>query len=199
MALAAGFSEAISFAFIEARHAEPFLDGAAVALANPLSEKFAVMRPSLVPGLTAAVAVWFFAQLASQPFAYLLGGLNHPTGMAVYGTMSQVLTIAGACWFGPQYGAMGIAGAALATGIGQLLSLCVYLFVYVRTELPVRLRRSCLRPDAALDGKLYAIGVPAILNLALPSLLVAWWSKNYFLTIAFGIGLVILARWTGWY
>ena len=70
--------------------------------------------------------------------------------------------------------AMGIAGAALATGIGQLLSLCVYLFVYVRTELPIRLRRSCLRPDAALDGKLYAIGVPAILNLALPSLLVTF-------------------------
>ena len=70
--------------------------------------------------------------------------------------------------------AMGIAGAALATGIGQLLSLCVYLFVYVRTELPIRLRRNCLRPDAALDGKLYAIGVPAILNLALPSLLVTF-------------------------
>ena len=70
--------------------------------------------------------------------------------------------------------ALGIAGAALATGIGQLLSLCVYLFVYARIELPVRLRRSCLRPDAALDGKLYAIGVPAILNLALPSLLVTF-------------------------
>ena len=38
----------------------------------------------------------------------------------------------------------------------------------------MRLRRSCLRPDAALDGKLYAIGVPAILNLALPSLLVTF-------------------------
>ena len=69
---------------------------------------------------------------------------------------------------------MAALGAALATGIGQLLSLCVYLFVYVRTELPIRLRRSCLRPDAALDGKLYAIGVPAILNLALPSLLVTF-------------------------
>ena len=69
---------------------------------------------------------------------------------------------------------MGIAGAALATGIGQLLSLCVYLFVYLRTELPVRLSRSGLHPDVALDGKLYAIGVPAILNLALPSLLVTF-------------------------
>jgi phenylalanyl-tRNA synthetase beta chain len=56
VALATGFSEAISFAFIESRHAEPFLDATpAVALANPLSEKFAVMRPSLLPGLVAAV------------------------------------------------------------------------------------------------------------------------------------------------
>ena len=82
--------------------------------------------------------------------------------------------------------AMGIAGAALATGIGQVLSVVVYLVVYLRTELPVRLRRSCLRPDAALDGRLYAIGVPAILNLALPSVqitflnsLLAVYSQSY--------------------
>jgi len=56
VALASGFSEAVSFAFIESRHAEPFLGATpAVALANPLSETFAVMRPSLVPGLVAAV------------------------------------------------------------------------------------------------------------------------------------------------
>ena len=70
--------------------------------------------------------------------------------------------------------ALGIAGAALATGIGQLLSLCVYLVVYLRTQIPVRLRRTCLKPDAVLEGKLYAIGVPAILNLALSSLLVTF-------------------------
>jgi phenylalanyl-tRNA synthetase beta chain len=57
LALARGFSEAISFAFIEARHAAPFHGTAApVALANPLSEKFAVMRPSLLPGVIAAVS-----------------------------------------------------------------------------------------------------------------------------------------------
>jgi phenylalanyl-tRNA synthetase beta chain len=57
--LGMGFSEAITFAFIEAKAAEPFLDpstdpgasGRMVALANPLSELFAVMRPSLLPGL----------------------------------------------------------------------------------------------------------------------------------------------------
>ena len=55
--LAMGFSEAITFAFIEASAADPFLAGEApVALANPLSEKFAVMRPSLLPGLIDAVS-----------------------------------------------------------------------------------------------------------------------------------------------
>jgi phenylalanyl-tRNA synthetase beta chain len=55
--LGMGYSEAITFAFIEAVAAEPFLGGdAPVALANPLSEKFAVMRPSLLPGLIDAVS-----------------------------------------------------------------------------------------------------------------------------------------------
>ncbi len=63
--LGMGYSEAITFAFIEAVAAEPFLPSttlggtareAPVALANPLSEKFAVMRPSLLPGLIDAVS-----------------------------------------------------------------------------------------------------------------------------------------------
>ena len=55
--LGMGFSEAITFAFMEAAAAEPYLDGQpAVALANPLSEKFAVMRPSLLPGLVDVVS-----------------------------------------------------------------------------------------------------------------------------------------------
>jgi len=55
--LAMGFSEAITFAFIEAAAAEPYLGGnAPVTIANPLSEKFAVMRPSLLPGLVDAVS-----------------------------------------------------------------------------------------------------------------------------------------------
>ena len=69
--------------------------------------------------------------------------------------------------------AMGIAGAALATGIGQVVSLAVYLAVYAAAPPPVRLGRAWLRLDLRLDARLYAIGVPAILNLALPSLLVS--------------------------
>jgi phenylalanyl-tRNA synthetase beta chain len=55
--LGMGFSEAITFAFIEAAAAEPYLHGRApVTIGNPLSEKFAVMRPSLLPGLVDAVS-----------------------------------------------------------------------------------------------------------------------------------------------
>jgi phenylalanyl-tRNA synthetase beta chain len=55
--IAMGVSEAITFAFIESAAAAPFLrDDAPVALANPLSEKFTTLRPSLLPGLIDAVS-----------------------------------------------------------------------------------------------------------------------------------------------
>jgi phenylalanyl-tRNA synthetase beta chain len=55
--VAMGISEAITFAFIESAAAEPLLDdGDAVVLANPLSEKFTTLRPSLLPGLIDAVS-----------------------------------------------------------------------------------------------------------------------------------------------
>ena len=55
---ASGFSEAMTFAFIERDAALPFCgDGLEpAAIANPLSEKYAVLRPSLLPGLIDACA-----------------------------------------------------------------------------------------------------------------------------------------------
>jgi phenylalanyl-tRNA synthetase beta chain len=53
----AGFSEAMTFGFISEPAAAPFAaDGDIVPIANPLSESFAVLRPSVLPGLVAAVA-----------------------------------------------------------------------------------------------------------------------------------------------
>ena len=67
----------------------------------------------------------------------------------------------------------GIEGAAVATGIGQIVTLLIYLFIYANYPLRIRLSRRYLTRDFALDFKLYAIGIPATLNLALPSLLVS--------------------------
>ena len=66
---------------------------------------------------------------------------------------------------------MEIAGAALATGIGQVITLLVYIIYYVLDPLPVKLRRTYLRPEGEICGKTYGIGIPATLNMALPSLL----------------------------
>jgi len=57
---AAGLSEAVTFGFVDADAARSFASGgeahALVGVANPLSAKFAVLRPSLLPGLVDAVA-----------------------------------------------------------------------------------------------------------------------------------------------
>ena len=53
----AGFSEAVTFGFIGAEAAASFAPPEQlVPIANPLSENFAVLRPSLLPGLVDAVA-----------------------------------------------------------------------------------------------------------------------------------------------
>ena len=53
----AGFSEAVTFGFIGAEVAAPFAaDGDVVPIANPLSENFAVLRPTALSGLIDAVA-----------------------------------------------------------------------------------------------------------------------------------------------
>ena len=69
---------------------------------------------------------------------------------------------------------MGMRGAALATGIGQLFTLILYLFVYFLCPISIRISRKYLIRDKHIDLKLYGIGIPAILNLALPSLLISF-------------------------
>ena len=69
--------------------------------------------------------------------------------------------------------AMGIEGAALATGIGQALTLAIYLVVYFVRPIRVHIRRQHILPGKGMVWKLYSIGIPATLNLALPSLLIS--------------------------
>ena len=69
--------------------------------------------------------------------------------------------------------AMGIEGAALATGLGQVLNLVFYLIVYKMRPIQVQISRRYLHPDKSLASRLYSVGIPGALNLALPSVLVS--------------------------
>lgn len=85
---------------------------------------------------------------------------------------------------------MGIRGAALATGLGQVLTVLVYLIAYKRCTLPVELGRKYLKPDRNIDAKLYMVGIPAVLNIALPSVLISF--LNQILSAFSGSYVVVL-------
>lgn len=85
---------------------------------------------------------------------------------------------------------MGIEGAALATGIGQTVSVVVYLVIYFARPIPVRISRKHLIFEKDVLRRIYGVGIPATLNLAVPSLtisalnaILAGFSEGYVLVL----------------
>lgn len=75
--------------------------------------------------------------------------------------------------FGCGFPKMGIEGAALATGIGQTASLVIYIIVYAVKPKAVKIGFKGMESVGKICRKIYAIGIPASLNLALPSLMIS--------------------------
>lgn len=84
---------------------------------------------------------------------------------------------------------MGIKGAAVATAIGQIVTLALYLIIIYKKPLPIKISTKALKEQGSIQ-KLYHIGVPATLNMALPSLLIS--ALNGILSIYSPIYVVIL-------
>lgn len=85
---------------------------------------------------------------------------------------------------------MGIEGAALATGIGQTVSVAVYLVIYFARPIPVHISRKHLIFEKDVLRRIYGVGIPATLNLAVPSLtisalnaILAGFSEGYVLVL----------------
>ena len=63
---------------------------------------------------------------------------------------------------------------------------------------PVAVMGALVGPDIFIyEGKFDLSFSNLFLLVSIPTLFVAWYSKNYFVTIAVGIALVILARYFG--
>ena len=68
---------------------------------------------------------------------------------------------------------MGIAGAAIATGIGQFISLMYYVVSYLVKPIPIKFTRKNLKFEKPVLARMYGVGIPASLTMALPSLLIS--------------------------
>ena len=75
---------------------------------------------------------------------------------------------------------MGIAGAALATVLGQFAAMTVSFILNVRKNKEIHLSFKGLKPEGQIIGKIYAVGVPSIIVMSIGSILV------YFLNIILG-------------
>lgn len=85
---------------------------------------------------------------------------------------------------------MGIEGAAIATVIGQVLTLVIYIIIYIARPINVRIGMKYSKPDSEIIKKLYVIGVSSTLNLALPSLLIS--ALNAILSVYSQIYVLVL-------
>ena len=81
---------------------------------------------------------------------------------------------------------MEIKGAAIATNIGQLVCMTIYLLIFIFR--PIQKKYATLNFE--LIKRLYAVGIPATLNLALPSLLIS--ALNAILASFSGVYVLIL-------
>lgn len=68
---------------------------------------------------------------------------------------------------------LGIFGAALATGTGQVLTLIAYLIYYYHRDKIIHIRLTDCRLNKSMVRRLYGVGIPATLNMALPSFLIS--------------------------
>lgn len=75
---------------------------------------------------------------------------------------------------------MGVAGAAYATIIGQIVSFLVGLVFYLRFNKEIKNSPKYLKPDAHIIREIYSIGFPAIISQALMSFM------TYGLNIIYG-------------
>lgn len=69
--------------------------------------------------------------------------------------------------------ALGVAGAAIATVIGQISAFLLYIVVYLRRPYAVRIHPRYLRFDKKIIGQIYSVGIPSSIMMLLPSVLIS--------------------------
>lgn len=72
-------------------------------------------------------------------------------------------------WFG--FPKMGVAGAAIATVMGQICAMLLALYFNVKKNHEIKISFKGFRPDAGIIKKIYAVGIPSIIMLSIGSVM----------------------------
>jgi len=104
--------------------------------------------------------------------------LLQATGRSLYSTIAQVagaltnIILDPVCIYGlfglPE---MGVTGAALATVLGQMVSVLLAVIFHFKLNKEIRNGLAYMRPELRIIGEIYAIGLPAIIAQALMSVM----------------------------
>ena len=74
---------------------------------------------------------------------------------------------------------LGVAGAAIATVIGQMTAMCLALYFNVKKNKEIKLQIKGFRPDKKTIKNIYAVGIPAIVMQAIGSVMVFGMNKIF--------------------
>ncbi len=72
-------------------------------------------------------------------------------------------------WFG--FPKMEVAGAALATVIGQIIAMIISAVMNVTKNTDIQLRLSAMKPDKEVIGRIYSVGLPSIIMSSIASVM----------------------------
>ena len=137
-----------------------------------------------------AFSVFFHLAMAYEKIFQAVGRMKTSMVALLTGCVFNIILDPIAIFgFGP-IPAMGIGGAALATGLGQTLQLVVYLAVLKRTQIGLHFSINGWKSEIRSIREMYATGIPATLNLALPSVLIT--CLNSILSTLSSTGVLVL-------
>ncbi|MDO4294939.1 MAG: MATE family efflux transporter [bacterium] len=112
-----------------------------------------------------------FGQIANEK-------LLQSTGKTVYTMLTQGLGAILNIIFDPilifglfGFPKMGVAGAAAATVLGQIIALFVGMYLNIRKNQEIKLEFKGLRPDGKIIAGIYAVGIPSIIMASISSVM----------------------------
>lgn len=74
---------------------------------------------------------------------------------------------------------MGVTGAAIATVSGQIVAMCLAIYFNIAKNKEISLSFKGFRPNGKIIGRIYSVGVPAIIMQAIGSIMVLFMNKLF--------------------